>query len=76
MAKLGKRVGMVLILGTVLMGLCACQNKEDGPAEHAGKAIDNAAAKVGATIEKAGESIQEAAKGDGKPKVDDKTDQK
>lgn len=37
-----------------------------GPAEQAGQAIDNAAEKTGQQIEKAGDSLQDAAKGDKK----------
>ncbi len=44
----------------LLLGLAACQ-KEEGPAERAGKAMDNAVKKTGEKIEKAGEKIQEAA---------------
>lgn len=52
---------VLIILG--LLALSACQNHE-GPAERAGKEIDNATVKAGQQIEKAGESIQGAAKGD------------
>lgn len=44
-----------------LFALAACQPAE-GPAERAGKQIDNAAEKVGQQIEKAGDKIQDAAK--------------
>jgi len=39
---------------------------KQGPAEQAGQAVDNAAEKTGQQIEKAGEKIQDAAKGDNK----------
>ena len=42
--------------------LGACQ-KPAGPAERAGQAIDKSTAKVGQEIERAGERIQDAAKG-------------
>ena len=42
--------------------LSACQ-KPAGPAERAGQAIDKSTAKVGQEIERAGERIQDAAKG-------------
>ena len=41
--------------------LPACQ--KEGPAERAGRKMDNAAEKAGRTLEKAGEAIQDAAKG-------------
>ncbi len=48
-----------LVLATALS---ACE-KPEGPAERAGKAVDNAVEKAGAQIEKAGEGIQDAANG-------------
>ena len=39
---------------------------KEGPVEQAGQAADNAAEKTGAQIEKAGDRIQDAAKGDKK----------
>ena len=48
-----------------LVALSGCQ-KQEGPAEKAGKEMDKAAEKVGQQIEKAGEAIQDAAKGDKK----------
>jgi hypothetical protein len=65
MKKLGKTVGTVLVMSTMLAALSGCQ-KQEGPAEHAGKGVDKAAEKVGQQIEKAGDSIQDAAKGDKK----------
>jgi lysozyme family protein len=49
-------------IGALIAGLSGCQ-KQEGPAEHAGKEIDQAIGKVGQNIEKAGEKIQAAAKG-------------
>ena len=49
-------------IGVLLAGLSGCQ-KQEGPAEHAGKEIDKAIGAVGQNIEKAGEKIQDAAKG-------------
>ena len=63
--KPGKSAGTALIVGAVLAVLAGCQ-KQEGPAERAGKEVDQAAAKVGQQIEKAGESVQEAARGDKK----------
>ena len=56
------RVGAALVL-VLAAGLYGCQRHE-GPAEKAGKAIDNAAAQAGQQIEKAGDKIKDTAKGD------------
>lgn len=61
--KTEKTVSAVLIMSALLVALSGCQ-KQEGPAEQAGKKVDNATEKVGEKIEKAGESIQDAAKGD------------
>lgn len=55
----------VLALSALVLALPGCQ-KDEGPAERAGKAIDDSAQKAGAQIEKAGEKIQDAAKEDKK----------
>jgi len=47
-------------IGALIAGLSGCQ-KQEGPAESAGKAIDKAIGTVGQNIEKAGEKIQEKA---------------
>lgn len=65
--KLGKTVGTVVVAGAMLFVFSACQ-KQEGPAERAGKEADKAVADVGKSIEKVGESIQDAAKGDNKKK--------
>lgn len=51
----------VLVAGVLVAGLSACK-KEEGPAERAGKALDNAVQEAGKKIEQAGEKIQDAAK--------------
>lgn len=61
----GKTLCKVVLLGATYAALAACQ-KTEGPAEHAGKEIDKATAQAGRQVEKAGESIQDAAKGDKK----------
>jgi predicted small secreted protein len=65
MMKLGKTVSAALALSALLFSLLGCQ-KHEGPAEQAGKKVDNAVEKTGQQIEKAGENIQDAAKGDKK----------
>jgi hypothetical protein len=57
----GTGVATVLAAALWLSGLAGCK-KEEGPAERAGKALDNAVQEVGKQIEKAGEKIQDAAK--------------
>lgn len=60
-----KIIGAVMVVGMLVAVLSGCQ-KPEGPAEHAGKEIDKATDKAGQQIEKAGENIQDAAKGDKK----------
>ena len=62
MIKLGKSVIAALVTVALLAGLFCCQ-KNEGPAERAGKQIDKAVEKAGEQIEKAGEKIEDAAKG-------------
>ena len=54
-----------LIIGIFSATTVGCQ-KQEGPAERAGKEVDKAVDKVGQKIEKAGDSIEDAAKGDKK----------
>ena len=61
MNRMMTRMIPVLAAGLLLAGLAGCQ-KEEGPAERAGKALDNAVQEAGKQIEKAGEKIQDAAK--------------
>jgi len=63
--KLGKTASMALVMSVLMAALSGCQ-KQEGPAEQAGKKIDDATEKAGQQIEKAGENIQDAAKGDKK----------
>jgi hypothetical protein len=49
----------------LIAGLYGC-NKDEGPAERAGKQVDKAMEKTGKQIEKAGEKIQDTAKGNKK----------
>lgn len=64
MNKLGKSVGTALVMSAMLVALFGC--KQEGPAERAGKNVDQAAQKVGQQVEKVGNSIQDAAKGNNK----------
>ena len=65
MNKLVKYLGAALLAGMLFATIPACQ-KQEGPAEKAGKAVDNAVDKAGQQMEKAGDEIQDAAKGDKK----------
>ena len=67
MMKFGKSVSATLGMVALLLALSGCQ-KQEGPAEHAGKEVDKAVEKAGQQIEKVGESIQDAAKGDKRDK--------
>jgi predicted small secreted protein len=53
------------VVSAVAVVLLGC-GKQEGPAEHAGKSIDNAAESVGEHVQNAGEAIQNAAKSDNK----------
>lgn len=63
--KHARYASTVLAISALLVALPGCQ-KQEGPAEQAGKEVDKAVGKVGQQIEKAGENIQDAAKGDKK----------
>lgn len=63
--KLGKTLTTALIMTALLAALFGCQ-KQEGPAEKAGRQVDKAVESVGQQIEKAGDAIQDAAKGDKK----------
>jgi len=63
MMKFKKCTTAALALSALMLALVGCQ-KHEGPAETAGKEIDKAVQKTGEQIEKAGDKIQDAAKGD------------
>jgi|18_taG_2_1085343.scaffolds.fasta_scaffold34637_2 predicted small lipoprotein YifL len=52
--KMKKTLGSAAVTAMLLMALAGCQEKE-GPAEKAGKKIDQAAAELGDRVEKATE---------------------
>jgi len=60
--KWGNNVIAALAMSAFVLGSSGCQ-KQEGPAEHAGKEVDKAVEKAGQQIEKTGEAIQDAAKG-------------
>lgn len=53
------RNGLYVFIAVVALAIVACQPKE-GPAEKAGKAVDQAAEKAGEQIEKAGDKLRDA----------------
>lgn len=53
-------VAAASIAAILLLGLAACQ-KPEGPAERAGKSIDEATQKAGQELQKVGQQIQDAA---------------
>lgn len=63
MTVFNKSIRTTLVMIALLGQLAACDSQE-GPAERAGKDIDQAAQTAGEKIEQAGEGIQDAVKGD------------
>jgi predicted ABC-type transport system involved in lysophospholipase L1 biosynthesis ATPase subunit len=61
MMKVRSSVVAVVAMSFVIMGLSACE-KQEGPAERAGKEIDKSVQSAGQQLEKAGQQIQDAAK--------------
>lgn len=59
--KLAKTVNAALIMGALVVALSGCDMNE-GPAEEAGKKVDEATEQAGEKIEEAGEKIQDAAR--------------
>jgi hypothetical protein len=63
--SIGKRLAIAAMASALATVLAGCPQKE-GPAEKAGKAVDNAVDKAGRQMEKAGDNLRDAAKGDKK----------
>lgn len=59
----GRRPGVALAAMVLLAALTGCQ-KAEGPAERAGKDIDKAVDQAGQQIEKAGDKLRDATKGE------------
>jgi hypothetical protein len=57
-----RTLSAALLIAASLVALPGCM-KQEGPAEKAGKSLDNAADAVGEKVEDAGEAMQDAAKG-------------
>ena len=58
-------IGASLVASMLIASMPGCQ-KQEGPAELAGKEVDKAVDKVGQQLEKAGDKIQDAAQGNKK----------
>ena len=56
-----KTLGTAILMGVVLIALSGCM--KEGPAEKAGKSLDDAADSVGDHIDDAGDAIQDAVDG-------------
>ncbi len=63
--KSSYKVTIATVISALILGLVGCAPKE-GPAEQAGKSVDQAMNKVGQKIEQAGKDVQDTAKGDKK----------
>lgn len=61
MMKNAKVLGMALFATALFVALPGCE-KQEGPAERAGKAVDKTVDQAGEKIEQAGKDIQDAAK--------------
>jgi len=61
--KTGATIGLTLAMFALLVALSGC-DRNDGPAEQAGKKLDNALEQTGKEMEKAGEAVKDAVKGD------------
>ena len=62
-SKLRTTIGAAFVLSALLAALPGCQ-KQEGPGEQMGKGVDRATERAGEQIEKAGDKIQDAARGD------------
>lgn len=61
MSKYKNSALAVMVTGMLALALVGCEKKE-GPAERAGKQVDQTMSKAGEQIEKAGEKIENTAK--------------
>ena len=65
MVRMSGTLGAALLMSALLVTLPGCK-KPEGPAERAGQEIDKAVDRAGQQVEMAGESIQDAARGEKK----------
>ena len=66
MMKSNKSVVAAFAAAVLIGGLYGCEKPKEGPMERAGKKVDNAMDNAGKHVERAGERIRDAAKGDDK----------
>jgi hypothetical protein len=59
-----KALVAVLMFAGLALAPCACEEHHEGPAEVAGKKIDQGAQKLGEKMEEGGEKLQHEAGGD------------
>ena len=64
--KTKQRFAFGAVVAAMLLGLVLAGCQKPGPAEQAGKTVDNAVENVGKQMEKAGDAIEKAAKSDKK----------
>jgi len=62
--KKSYRAMSLLAIPVLTAALAACSAKEGGPAQNAGRKIDNATESLGEKMQDAGEEMQEKARGD------------
>lgn len=63
--KFSYKVTIATVMSALILGVVSCAQKE-GPAEQAGKSVDQAMDKAGQKLEQAGKDVQDTAKGDKK----------
>lgn len=57
---LNPRNALYVFVATCALAVAACQPAEKGPAERAGKSLDNAAKKIGNEVDKAADKAKDA----------------
>lgn len=74
MTNIRRQLAATMLLGFTLTGAGLSGCKQEGPAETAGKKIDQAGEKTGEALDKAGEAVKKAAEktGDALEKTGDK----
>ncbi len=65
MTKLNEMISAVLIMFVLMLAISSCQ-KQEGPAEQVGKQVDKSLGNATQQIDKAGDNIRDAAKGNNK----------
>lgn len=63
MKNFGSKCAAHVAVSVMLAALCSGCERHEGPAEQAGKELDQAATRIGKTLEQAGDDLQDAAHG-------------